>query len=127
MFSIKLGFKNLTRQKRRNIITAMVIAFAFFSYLFMDSMMNGMEEMSFENIKNLETGDIQITYPEYWEEREELPLENLIYLDQDVEESLENIDGLSGISPELRFSANLNNGIDELPVMGLGIDPEHYE
>lgn len=30
MFSIKLGFKNLTRQKRRNIITAMVIAFAFF-------------------------------------------------------------------------------------------------
>jgi len=81
VFSIKLGFKNLTRQKKRNIITAMVIAFAFFSYLFMDSMMNGMEEMSFENIKNLETGDIQITYPEYWEKREELPLENLIYLD----------------------------------------------
>jgi putative ABC transport system permease protein len=127
VFSIKLGFKNLTRQKRRNIITALVIAFAFFTYLFMYSLMNGMEEMSFENIKNLETGNIQITYPEYWEKREELPLENLIYLDQDVEESLENIDGLSGISPELRFSANLNNGIDELPVMGLGIDPEHYK
>ncbi len=127
MFSIKLGFKNLTRQKRRNIITALVIAFAFFTYLFMYSLMNGMEEMSFENIKNLETGDIRITYPEYWEKREELPLENLIYLDQDVEESLENIDGLSGISPELRFSANLNNGIDELPVMGLGIYPEHYK
>lgn len=127
MFSIKLGFKNLTRQKKRNIITAMVIAFAFFSYLFMDSMMNGMEEMSFENIKNLETGNIQIAYPDYWEEKEELPLENLIYLNQDVQESLENIDGLSGISPELRFSANLNNGIDELPVMGLGIDPEHYK
>ena len=127
MFSIKLGFKNLTRRKRRNIITALVIAFAFFAYLFLYSVMNGMEEMSFENIKNLETGDIRITYPEYWEKREELSLENLIYLDQDVDESLENIDGLSGISPELRFSANLNNGIDELPVMGLGIDPEHYK
>jgi len=127
VFSIKLGFKNLTRRKRRNIITALVIAFAFFAYLFLYSVMNGMEEMSFENIKNLETGDIQITYPEYWEKREELSLENLIYLDQDVDESLENIDGLSGISPELRFSANLNNGIDELPVMGLGIDPEHYK
>jgi len=127
VFSIKLGFKNLTRQKRRNIITALVIAFAFFAYLFMDSMMNGMEEMSFENIKDLETGDIQITYPEYWEKREELPLENLIYLDQDVEESLKNINGLSGISPELRFIANLNNGIDELPVLGLGIDPDRYQ
>ena len=127
MFSIKLGFKNLARQKRRNIITALVIAFAFFAYLFLDSMMNGMEEMSFENIKNLETGDIQITHPEYWKKREELPLENLISLNQDIEKSIENIDGLLGVSPELRFTANLNNGIDELPVMGLGIDPARYQ
>lgn len=127
MFAIKLGLRNLTRQKRRNIITAMVIAYAFFFYLFFDSMMNGMEEMSFENIIDLETGNIQIVHPDYWEEREELPLENLVYLDQDIEESLKNINGLSGISPELRFVANLNNGIDELPVLGLGMDPDRYQ
>ena len=127
MFAIKLGLRNLTRQKRRNMITAMVIAYAFFAYLLMDSLMNGMEEMSFENIRDLETGNIQIVHSDYWEEREELPLENLVYLDQDVEESLKNIDGLSGISPELRFIANLNNGIDELPVLGLGIDPDRYQ
>ncbi|MBA7499523.1 Macrolide export ATP-binding/permease protein MacB [subsurface metagenome] len=127
MFAIKLGLRNLTRQKRRNMITAMVIAYAFFAYLLMDSLMNGMEEMSFENIRDLETGNIQIVHSDYWEEREELPLENLVYLDQDVEESLKNIDGLSGISPELRFVANLNNGIDELPVLGLGIDPDRYQ
>jgi putative ABC transport system permease protein len=127
MFSIKLGIKNLTRQKRRNIITALVIAFAFFSYLFMDSVMNGMEEMSFDNIRNLETGNMQVVSPQYWEDREELPLDNLIYLDQDVEESLKNIEGLAGISPELKFTANLNNGIDELPVLGLGIDPDRYQ
>ena len=127
MFAIKLGLRNLTRQKRRNIITAMVIAYAFFAYLFMDSMMNGMEEMSFENIRDLETGNIQIVHSDYWEEREELPLENLVYLDQDVEESLKNIKELSGISPELRFVANLNNGIDELPVLGLAIDPDRYQ
>lgn len=127
MFAIKLGLRNLTRQKRRNLITAMVIAYAFFAYLFMDSMMNGMEEMSFKNIRDLETGNIQIVHPDYWEEREELPLENLVYLDQDVEESLKNINGLSGISPELRFVANLNNGIDEFPVLGLGIDLDRYQ
>ncbi len=127
MFATKLGLRNLTRQKRRNMITAMVIAYAFFAYLLMDSLLNGMEEMSFENIRDLETGNIQIVHSDYWEEREELPLENLVYLDQDVEESLKNIDGLSGISPELRFVANLNNGIDELPVLGLGIDPDRYQ
>jgi len=127
MFAIKLGLRNLTRQKRRNIITAMVIAYAFFAYLLMDSLMNGMEEMSFDNIRNLETGNMQVVSPQYWKDREELPLENLVYLDQEVEESLKNINGLSGISPELRFTANLNNGIDELPVLGLGIDPNHYQ
>jgi len=127
MFSIKLGLKNLTRQKRRNIITALVIAFAFFFYLFVDSVLNGMEEMSFENIIDFETGHIQIANSDYWEEREELPLDNLIYLDQEVQEGLEGIDELSGISPELRFTANLNNGIDELPVIGVGVYPEQYK
>jgi putative ABC transport system permease protein len=126
VFSFKLGLKNLTRQKRRNVITIMVIAFAFFGYLFMDSVMGGMEEMSFSNIKNYDTGNIQVAYPEYWEDREKLPLENLIYLNQDIEESIKNMDGLMGVSPELRFKANLNNGIDETVVLGLGISPEQY-
>ncbi|MBA3061956.1 MAG: ABC transporter permease, partial [Atribacteria sp.] len=126
MFSIKLGLKNLSRQKRRNGITILVIAFAFFIYLFLDSVMGGMEDLSFNNIINFETGNIQVAYPEYWEEREELPLENLIYLNQDIEESIKNMDGLLGASPELRFKANLNNGIDEIAVIGLGIIPEKY-
>jgi putative ABC transport system permease protein len=126
VFSIKLGLKNLTRQKRRNGITILVIAFAFFIYLFLDSVMGGMEELSFNNIINFETGNIQVAYPQYWEEREELPLENLIYLNQDIEESIKNMDGLLATSPELRFTASLNNGIDEIAVIGLGIVPEKY-
>ena len=126
MFSFKLGLKNLTRQKRRNVITIFVIAFAFFGYLFMDSVMGGMEEMSFSNIKNYDTGNIQVIHPEYWEDRERLPLENLIYLNQDTVDSIKNMDGILGVSPELRFKANLNNGIDETTVLGLGISPEQY-
>ncbi len=126
MFSIKLGLKNLTRNKRRNAITIMVIAFAFFIYLFLDSVMGGMEQLSFDNIKKFETGDIQVAYPEYWEDREKLPLENLIYLNQQIEDSIKNGNGQLDISPELRFKANLNNGIDETEVIGLGIIPEKY-
>jgi len=126
MFSIRMGFKNLSRQKRRNIITIFVIAFAFFGYLFMESIMNGMEEMSFDNIKNFETGDVQIAHPDYWEEREELPLENLIDWNSQLEETIRQTRDVTGVSPELRFSANLNNGIDEMGVIGLGIVPEKY-
>jgi len=126
MFSIKLGLKNLTRQKRRNFITILVIAFAFFVFLFIDSLMEGMEEMSFDNIKNYDTGSIQVAHPEHWEDKDKLPLENLIYLNRDMEESIKNIDGVLGVSPELRFKANLNNGIDEVAVIGLGISIEQY-
>jgi putative ABC transport system permease protein len=92
----------------------------------MDSVMGGMEEMSFSNIKNYDTGNIQVVHPEYWEDREKLPLENLIYLNQDIVDSIKNMDGVLGVSPELRFKANLNNGIDETVVLGLGISPEQY-
>ncbi len=126
MFSFKLGLKNLTRQKRRNFITILVIAFAFFSYLLTDSLMNGMEEISFDNIKNYDTGSIQVAHPAYWEDKDKLPLENLIYLNRDVEENIKNVYGVLGVSPELRFKANLNNGIDEVAVLGLGISIEQY-
>ncbi|HOR43108.1 MAG TPA: hypothetical protein PK111_08100, partial [Atribacterota bacterium] len=126
MFSVGLGLKNLSRQKRRNIITILVIAFAFSGYLFLESVMNGMEEMSFENIRNFETGNIQITHPEYWEERDELSLNNLIEWNGSLEESIRQTTGVIGISPELKFSANLNNGIDEMGVVGIGIIPEDY-
>jgi putative ABC transport system permease protein len=126
MFSLKLGLKNLTRQKRRNFITILVIAFAFFIYLFVGSVMEGMVEMSFNNIKNYDTGSIQVAHPAYWEDKDRLLLENLIYLNQDVEEGIKNIDGVLGVSPELRFKANLNNGIDEIAVQGLGISIEQY-
>src|SRR6056297_3272252 len=126
MFSIRLGFKNLSRQKRRNLITIFIIGFAFFGYLFVESMMNGMEEMSFDNIKNFETGDVQIAHPDYWEEREELPLENLIIWNNALEETIRQTQGITAVSPELKFSANLNNGIDEMRVIGLGIIPEKY-
>lgn len=126
MFSIRLGLKNLSRQKRRNIITIFVIAFAFFGYLFVESLMGGFEEMSFDNIKNFETGDIQIAYPAYWEEKDDLPLDNLIQWNKLLEGQLIGTDFVTGVSPELRFSANLNNGIDEMGVIGLGIIPENY-
>jgi putative ABC transport system permease protein len=126
MFNTRLALKNLSRHKRRNLITIFVIGFAFFGYLFAESIMSGMEEMSFDNIKDFETGDIQIANPEYWQEREDFPLDNLMEWDDNFEELIIQTPGVEGISPEMRFSALLNNGIDEMGVIGLGIIPESY-
>ncbi len=126
MFSIRLALKNLSRHKRRNLITIFVIGFAFFGYLFTESIMNGMEEMSFDNIKDFKTGDVQIANPQYWLEREDYPLIHLMEWNDDFKDWLAQKAGIEGISPEMRFSALLNNGIDEMGVIGLGIIPQFY-
>ncbi|HNR64898.1 MAG TPA: FtsX-like permease family protein [Atribacterota bacterium] len=126
MFSIRLALKNLSRHKRRNLITIFVIGFAFFGYLFAESIMNGMEEMSFDNIKDFETGDVQIANPQYWQEKEDFPLVHLMEWNDDFKDRLAQRTGVEGISPEMRFSALLNNGIDEMGVIGLGVIPQFY-
>ena len=47
MFLTKLAFKNLARHRNRTLITAIIIAFAVFFYIFMDSLVVGLTEMSY--------------------------------------------------------------------------------
>jgi len=52
MFFLKMAFRNLTRYKRRTLITALIIAFAILIYVMIEGLMIGMTEMSFDNIIN---------------------------------------------------------------------------
>lgn len=124
MFFLKMAFKNLTRHKRRTFITALIIAFAILIYVMTDGLMIGMTEMSFDNIINLESGHLQITDGSYWEDRKELPMKNLINPSTELENTIKQSTGFQALTQRLQFAVNLNNGIDELPVKGVGIDLE---
>lgn len=123
MFLVRLALKNLTRHKRRTLITASVIALGLFIYVVIDSLMAGMEQMSFDNIINLDSGHIKVTDKAYWDERKRTPLMNLLTLDNTLVEVLQNTPHFNAMAPRLKFAANLNNGVDELPVTVIGIDP----
>lgn len=123
VFIAKLGLRNLFRHKKRTVITAIVISLAILIYLVTDSLMAGMKELSFENIINLDSGHIQITTPEYWEDREKVPLEDLLILSDNLKDEIEKLDNFQVKAEQVKFSAKLNNGIDELPVTGIGIKP----
>ena len=124
MFLTKLAFKNLVRHRNRTLITAIIIAFAIFIFILMDSMIGGMTQMSYQSIINYETGHLQVANNEYWEEKGELPLKNLLSEDKQLMSTVEGIDGFKSSSPELNFLARLSNGINELPVLGKGIKPD---
>lgn len=126
MFLTKLAFKNLARHRNRTLITAIIIALAIFFYILMDSLVGGMTEMSYQTIIDYEAGHLQVVNKAYWEEEEKLPLENLLPDDAGMMAAIEKSDGYLTSSPELNFQARLNNGGDELPVVGRGILPGDF-
>lgn len=126
MFLTKLAFKNLMRHRNRTLITASIIAFAIFFFIIFDSLIAGMTEMSYQNIIDYQAGHLQVVEQKYWEEEDELPLENLLTFDQQVLAAVENVDGYQASSVELNFPARLNNGTNELPVVGRGIIPGSF-
>ena len=121
MYLIRLAIKNLTRHKKRTLLTAGIIALAVVFYIFLDSLMLGMKNKALSNIIDFESGHIQVANKNYWEQRDEFPLENLIYNEEEIIKKIEKLEGIKGISPQLKFFARLNNGIDEIPVPVEGI------
>ncbi|MDC7226362.1 MAG: ABC transporter permease [Spirochaetales bacterium] len=74
-FVISLAFKNLTRYKRRTLITAGAIAFGIMMFIMVDSMLGGAEYESVRNLKWYETASVRIYNEGYWEERHQTPLD----------------------------------------------------
>ncbi len=74
-FLISLAFKNLTRYKRRTLITAGAIAIGIMMYIFIDSMLMGAEIESVRNLKWFETASARILNNNYWENRFQHPLD----------------------------------------------------
>ena len=123
MFLIKLSLKNLLRHKRRTLITAAIIAWAIFFYITFDSFLLGMNDMVFQNIINFEYGHVQVADTSYWENKDELPLENMIVNDQSMNQVLREVEGYKAHAPQLDFQVRLNDGVNETPVLGKGISP----
>lgn len=124
MFLTKLAFKNLVRHRNRTLITASIIAVAIFVFILFDSLIGGMTQLSYDSIIDYEAGHLQVANRDYWVEKDELPLKNLLLADQKLMSTVKNIEGYRASSPELNFQGRLNNGSDELPVVGKGVIPQ---
>ncbi|MDI3281014.1 MAG: ABC transporter permease, partial [Bacillota bacterium] len=115
-YFLTLAGKNLWRHKRRTILTFLAVAVGLYFFIILDSLLQGLDRQSIENLINLETSHLRVHAPGYWEEREELPLNRLL---PDAEETLARIQEVPGVqaaAPRLFFMAQINNGVDELPV-----------
>lgn len=125
--TVTLAYRNLTRHRRRTIVTATAVAMGLTIFIILDSILLGAELDSDRNIIWYETGAAQFIHRQYLEERDERTLNHVIddrhTLAQDIQRH-----GFA-VAPRTVFSAEMILFRDpfpedgNVPVTAYGIDP----
>jgi ABC-type lipoprotein release transport system permease subunit len=124
MTLVRLAGRNVLRHKRRTLITAAAISVGLAAMIASNTMMNGMDRIISANIINYETGHIEVFAKGYYREEGMFPLDTIIEHPDSLAKVIEQIPGISGVTQRIKFPARISNGVDEFPVLGIGIDPK---
>jgi ABC-type lipoprotein release transport system permease subunit len=122
---LNLAWRNVFRHTRRTIITAVAISIGLSAMIFMDTMMNGVDKMAQQNIVEYETGDLEVFAKGYYREEGFFPIDTIIENPQMLINELKTVSGIKEVVPRVKFQCEISNGVDELPVLGIGIDLEN--
>lgn len=120
--TLRIGWRNLRRNRRRTWITATTVALAVLLVQVATSLLIGIEQQSFDNLINYQTGHAKLYAAGYFANRDELPLDPALTDIQALETAVEAVDGVAAATPRLVFSAQLSNGVDQIPCLGVGIE-----
>ena len=124
-FLLSLAWKNLSRYRRRTIITVTAIAVGLGLFIMVDAMLVGADKETERNIVNYETGSAKIFHPDYWEEAKYLPIK------YNIDNADKIIDGLAQagydrVTKRIIFSGELfllfGEGSTNLQVYGIDVD-----
>jgi ABC-type lipoprotein release transport system permease subunit len=121
---LKLAWRNVFRHTRRTIITAIAISVGLAARITIDTLMNGVDKMAAENIIDFETSHLEIFAKGYYREERFFPLDNIIEKPELIQDKIKGIRSIRAVAPRVKFQTRINNGIDELPVLGIGVDIE---
>jgi putative ABC transport system permease protein len=124
-FYLKFTAKNLFRRKRRTILTALAIAVGIMYFIVFDSMLSGADRDAICNLINFETGHLQISSVS--SDGMHLKPDELIPDGKELAGEITKLPKVEASSPRLVFPASVIAGFEELPVLGIGADPETDE
>lgn len=119
MMLLKTAWRNIGRNRRRSVLSALAIGFAFGLLVFSMSLQRGSYADMIQNTVRVQTGHLQIQKAGYWPERE---LSEWL----DPAGLLAAVDGLPhviGVAPRVTTAALASKGEHTFGVAVLGIDP----
>ncbi len=129
VYLFRIAARNLFRRRKRTLIIAGILALAVITFLFFDSFMIGMMDLSFGTVIDFETPHIEVGRSQFFAEADgddELPLDEAFTPDEEMLAMIENREGFRAIAPVLDFSADFIAGRYEFPVLARSIEPDSF-
>ncbi len=121
---IKLAYRNVMRNRRRSIITFIAIACGLGAMVIGQGVLIGIGEQSERNLMDNETAHIKVFAPGYLDNKESEPLDYSIEDPDRIVSELRKLPLVEGASERVAFPIMLNDGVNDLPCLAVGIDPE---
>lgn len=120
----KLAFRNIFRFKRRTFITFSAVSIGLALLIIIITLMNGVDKQSINNIVNSETSHIKIFKRGYFDKMDEAPMDLTIDDADQIREWLIEKPEIRQMEKRILFGASLIKGVDELPCLGVAMEPD---
>lgn len=115
-----LAWRNIWRNRRRTLITAAAVMFAVFFSIFMESIQRGAWNYMLDSVINFYYGYVQVHEKGYWAEPS---VDASMAYDNSLEQQLQGIPGLLGVSARIETFALAANEEQTTGVLVVGVDP----
>jgi ABC-type lipoprotein release transport system permease subunit len=119
----KMAFRDLGRNKRRSILSALAVSMATTLLIFMASVVRGEFRGALQNGIRLQTGHLQVRSASYDQNKVSLAWEDLVENPTQVADQLKALPQVVDATPRLIASGILSLGDNSRGVQVLGIDP----
>jgi ABC-type lipoprotein release transport system permease subunit len=120
---LKIAYRDLTRNRRRSLLTLIAVAVGVSLVVTMSSLYEGALVQSIDNNIRLQTGHLQIRAESYDQDKVSLAWEDLLDNAEDLAGQVGAVEGVDAASPVLWASGIVSTPEDSVGVRVFGIDP----
>ena len=117
-----LALRNLSRNKRRSIITALAVLFGCAAIVALQGINNGFVANLIEMTVESKHGAVQVFAKGYIGSDD--PLKRSLPHDPNLLRRIESVPGVQAVAPRIAFDGMVNNGSESTMFMATAIDPE---
>jgi putative ABC transport system permease protein len=122
---LKVAFRNVRRNRNRTILTVLAIVIGIFAFIMSSTVVGGIDETTIRNFLDADTAFIKVYQKDYYPDRKELYLENLITNYQDYGNIIRRAGENISVTSRLKMRGSIALASEDMPCTVIGADPEN--